>query len=178
MAASSGKLLAAGMLGLGLIAAVLSIAYRRQQTHRALELWGPEQAATVATAPVVRAIWFDPPLPPPTDATPSEVVARASRLSPNISGTQGVATARQLLVEDANFDWQSDPATEPLGWAFGLEFSDPRGPEVLVLLDPTSGLVRGAKNRKTIRLQPGAAEQLKAFLQGQFAGQGGDVPAE
>ena len=67
MAASSGKLLAAGMLGLGLAAAVLSISYRRGQTHRVLALWGPEQAATVATAPVVKALWFDPPLGQVTD---------------------------------------------------------------------------------------------------------------
>ena len=56
-----------------------------------------------------------------------------------MSGTPGIATVRRLLVEDASFDWQSDPAAEPLGWTYGLEFSDPRGPEVLVLLDPTTG---------------------------------------
>jgi len=178
MAASSGKLLAAGMLGLGLAAAALSISYRRQQTHRALALWGPEQAATVATAPVVKALWFNPPLPPFIAGLPSEVVERASGQSPNLSGTPGIGTVRQFFVEDTSFDWQSDPAAEPVGWTYGLEFSDPTGREVLVLLDPTTGLVSEAKNHKTIRLNPGPAEQLKAYLKRQFAGQGREAPAE
>jgi hypothetical protein len=178
MAVSSGKLLAAGMLGLGLVASVLSISYRRQQTHRALALWGPEQAVTVATAPVVKAVWFDPPLAQSNEAMPSEVVERAPRQSQNLSGLQGFKTVRQLLVEDSSFDWQSDSLGDPLGWTYGLEFSDPTGPEVLVLLDPTTGMVSEAKNHKTAKLQTSVARQLKTFLQQQFADQGPDVPAE
>jgi hypothetical protein len=177
MAASSGKLLAAGMLGLGLAAAALSITYRREQTQGALALWGPDQAVTIATAPVVKALQFDPPLRQ-VASTPGEIAAQASGQSPNLSGNIGIATVRQLLVEDTSFDWQSDPAAEPPGWTFGLEFSGRGGSEVVVLLDPASGLVSGAKNRKTVRLQAGAAEQLKAFFQGQFAGQGGEAAAE
>jgi len=178
MAASSGKLLAAGMLGLGLAAAVLSISYRRGQTHRALALWGPEQAATVATAPVVKALWFDPPLGQITAATTDEVVARASSNRPNVSRTPGFATVRGLLIDDSSFDWQSGPVAEPIGWTFGLEFSDPRGQEVLVLLDPASGLVSMAKEDKTARLTSGAMGQMKAFLQKEFAGQDGGSPSK
>jgi len=177
MTASSGKLLAAGMLGLGLAAAAVSISYRRQQTHRVLALWGAEQAATVATAPVVKALWFHPPLRQFAAAAPSDVAARASGQSPNLSAVPGFATVRQLLVADTSFDWQSDPAAEPLEWTFGLEFSAPTGTEVLMLLDPATGLVREAQNRKTARLAAGAAEQLKGFLQGQFTGQGEEAPA-
>ncbi len=178
MAVSSGKLLAAGMLALGLAASVLSISYRRQQTHHALALWGPEQAVTVASAPVVKALWFDPPLAESGDATPTEIVARASRQSPNLSGLQGFKTVRQLLVEDSSFDWQSALPAEPTGWTYGLEFSDPRGAEVVVLLDPTTGLLSEAKDHKTTKLRSGAAAQLKAFLEQQFADQAGDGPAE
>ncbi|HEY1784726.1 MAG TPA: hypothetical protein VGG30_04225 [Pirellulales bacterium] len=175
MAASSGKLLAAGMLGLGLVAAALSISYRREQTRRALTLWGPEQAVAIATAPVVKVLWFEPPL---ADAAVGDVAGRASRRSSNVNGTPGFATVRQLLVDDTSFDWQSESAAEPTGWTFGLEFSDPPAAEVLVLLDPTTRRVRGAKNRKTVRLNSGAAEQLKRFFEGQFAGQDKQAPAE
>ncbi|HEX4143495.1 MAG TPA: hypothetical protein VHY91_08085 [Pirellulales bacterium] len=178
MAVSSGKLLATGMLGLGLAAAVLSIAYRRGQTQRALALWGPEQAATLATAPVVKALRFDPPLQPSSVTTVGDVVGRASSQSPNLGGTPGFATVRQLLVADTSFDWQSNPAAEPAAWTLGLEFSDPTHPTVVVLLDPSTRLVRDAETHRTARLTSGAAEQLKTFLEGQFAGLGTDMPAK
>jgi hypothetical protein len=175
MKVSSGKLLATGMLALGLAASVLSITYRREKTHRALELWGPEHATAVATAPVVTAVWFDPPLEPTDDG---EVIERASGQRQNLSGVEGLGTARRLLVEDSSFDWPSDSGARPLGWTYGLEFSDPQAPKVVILLDPATGLVSEAKSRQTGRLRSEVAGQLKGFIEQQFASPQGEPPAE
>ena len=178
MSGRSGKLLAVGMLCLGLAAALLSTAYRRAQTEQALAFWGAEQAATIATAPEVTALGFDPPLDENAAKMADEIANRPGDRRARIERAEGFATVRTLLIEDGSFDWQTRFDQGPTEWPWGIAFAGGRGPTVVVLFDPVNRCVTKPHGRRWARLTASAATQLKAFLEAQFPAADGARQAE
>jgi len=113
----------AGLLLLGLAAAVTGVAYQRMQTKRCLEFYSPEVARLVTSAPRVELIRVRP------GAESRRLVADAAQ---DISDAKGLVHLRRGLVEDANFDWQRSGDGQPLSaaaWDLAFVFSDPAFPD-------------------------------------------------
>jgi hypothetical protein len=121
----------AGLVLLGLVAAVAAILFQRHQTHRCLAFYGADHARRIAAAPIVELVSLEP------GPRPAVVAARTRR---DISRAAGLVHLRRGLVEDANFLWDdgrgesgaavvrtSGPGGRlPLdAWDIALEFSEP-----------------------------------------------------
>ena len=141
-----GTWLVAGLLLLGVTAAVGAIWFQRQQTRKCLAFYGPAAARRITSAAGVELLAVQPGGGP-------RRLAVSSRL--DVSQAPGLVHLRRGLVEDANFSWserfeENDPrgdvlsgAPRPLDrWDAALVFTDRDGggqTTLVVDLDATDG---------------------------------------
>ena len=179
-----GTWLVAGLLLLGVTAAVTGVWFQRQQTRRCLEFYGPAAARRIAAAPTVELLLVQP------GATPRRL-AGLRRI--DVSKAPGLVHLRRGLVEDANFRWQSSggmqggggtagAAAEPLpldAWDVAFVFTNPGPPEtpasprdqgrttLVIDLDPSGGnlAVVGQAGRIGLgRIGPGLEKWIRSTL--------------
>ena len=198
----AGTWLVAGLLALGVAAAVTGIWFQRHQTRRCLAFYGTAAARRITTSPRVE-LW----LVGPAEATGSRRLAVLGRT--DVSQAPGLVHLRRGLVEDANFSWEwprgewprgeaaaADGAAAPLpleSWDVVLVFrgtalqSRPHAgrdgdDEVSMLafdLDPTGGAVTvvGQPGRVGLgRIGPGLAKWIGATLADANPAAAGRVP--
>jgi hypothetical protein len=130
-----GSWLVAGLLLLGLVAAITGIWFQWQQTRRCLAFYGPAAARRIAAAPAVELMLVQP------GGQAGQLVAQTQI---DVSKAAGLVHLRRGLVEDANFNWQASGATQPrlpsAAWDVALVFSEPLGRTTLVIdFDPAGG---------------------------------------
>jgi hypothetical protein len=102
-----GSWLVAGLLLLGLAAAITGIWFQWQQTRRCLAFYGPAAARRIAASPAVELMLVQP------GGQAGQLVAQ-TRI--DVSKAAGLVHLRRGLVEDANFSWQTAgarPVTAP-----------------------------------------------------------------
>jgi len=159
-----GTWLVAGLLLLGLAAAITGIWFQRHQTRRCLEFYGPAEARRIATAPTVELLLVQP------GAEPGRLAAH-SRI--DVSKAPGLVHLRRGLVEDANFNWQASgwAALERLpleSWDVALVFSEPLGRTTLVIdLDPSGGSLAAVGQPGRIglgRIGPGLEKWIRSTV--------------
>jgi hypothetical protein len=117
----------AGLLLLGVAAAVTGIWFQRHQTRRCLQFYGPSAARLITAAPTVELLRVQPGTGPGRLAVQTRI---------DVSKAPGLVHLRRGLVEDANFNWQvagpqSDAATRTRlpreCWDVALVFAEPGG---------------------------------------------------
>lgn len=163
-----GTWLVAGLLLLGLAAAVTGIWFQRHQTRRCLEFYGPTVARRIAAAPTVELLLVQP------GSGPGRLAAHARV---DVSKAPGLVHLRRGLVEDANFRWQASgvaaggnsPPRLPLeSWDVAFVFSEPLGLTTLVIdFDPSGGglAVVGQPGRVELgRIGPGLEKWVRSTL--------------
>lgn len=94
-----GTWLVAGLLLMGVAAAVTGVWFQRHQTRRCLEFYGAVAARSIAAAPRVELLTVQPGTGPGRLAVQSRI---------DVSKAPGLVHLRRGLVEDANFSWPSD----------------------------------------------------------------------
>jgi len=94
-----GTWLVAGLLLLGVAAAVTGVWFQRHQTRRCLEFYGSSAARLIAAAPTVELLLVKP------GTGPGRLAVR-TRI--DVSKAPGLVHLRRGLVEDANFGWSAD----------------------------------------------------------------------
>ena len=94
-----GTWLVAGLLLMGVAAAITGVWYQRHQTRRCLEFYGAVAARSIAAAPKVELLTVQP------GTGPGRLVVQ-SRI--DVSKAPGLVHLRRGLVEDANFIWNAD----------------------------------------------------------------------
>ena len=159
-----GTWLVAGLLLLGVAAAITGVWFQRYQTRRCLAFYGPAAARRIAAAPTVELLLVQP------GVEPGRLVAR-SRV--DVSKAPGLVHLRRGLVEDANFNWRASggaaPERLPLeSWDVAFVFSEPIGRTALVIdLDPSGGglAVVGQPGRVRLgRIGPGLEKWVRSTL--------------
>ena len=131
-----GTWLVAGLLLLGLAAAVTGVLFQRHQTRRCLAFYGPAAARRIAAAPTVELLLVQ------LGSGPGRLAAQ-TRI--DVSKAPGLVHLRRGLVEDANFNWQGTGGAVlerlPLeSWDVALVFREPLGSTTLVIdFDPSGG---------------------------------------
>lgn len=122
--ANRGKLVILFIFGLSAVMGGYAWWHHFTQGRRCLELWGGEAGELIRYAPVVEAIK----LGDPSEEAAVAVQISGSRVpvgrSVDISNTPGLVHARQALIEDASFRWDSNIPTTPVEWTYGLRFVD------------------------------------------------------
>jgi hypothetical protein len=123
----------------GLAAASLAVWYQHRQTRRALDLWGAAAAQRIERAPVVELLELNNESREVGDTTGGMLPAETAI---EISSAPGLLHFRRALLQDANFDWdsQATPVVSDSNWDYAVVFSDDEG-SVLVLFDLDQGLV-------------------------------------
>lgn len=170
---SRGTWLVAGLLLLGLAAAITGIWFQWQQTRRCLEFYGPAAARRIAAAPTVELLLV-------RAGTGASRLAAHTRI--DVSKAPGLVHLRRGLVEDANFNWQGTDARDRGGeaggaaaarlpsaaWDVALVFSEPLGSTTLVIdFDSAGGAlaVVGQPGRIGLgRIGPGLEKWIRSTL--------------
>jgi hypothetical protein len=93
-----GTWLVAGLLLMGVAAAITGIWFQRHQTRRCLEFYGASASRRITSAPRVELLTVQP------GSGPGRLVFQ-SRI--DVSKAPGLVHLRRGLVEDANFSWQT-----------------------------------------------------------------------
>ncbi len=168
-----GTWLVAGLLLLGLAAAITGVWFQRHQTRRCLEFYGPAAARRIAAAPTVELLLVQP------GPGPGRLVAQ-TRI--DVSKAPGLVHLRRGLVEDANFSWQGTDARAsggaaggavlerlpPDAWNVAIVFSEPLGSTTLVIdFDPSGGALAmvGQPGRIGLgRIGPGLEKWIRSTL--------------
>lgn len=159
-----GTWLVAGLLLLGVAAAITGVWFQRHQTRRCLEFYGPAEARRITSAPAVELLLVQP-------GTGPGRLAAQTRI--DVSKAPGLVHLRRGLVEDANFNWQAGggavPERLPLeSWDVALVFSEPIGSTTLVIdFDPSGGAlaVVGQPGRVGLgRIGPGLEKWIRSTL--------------
>ena len=168
-----GTWLVAGLLLLGLAAAIAGIWFQRHQTRRCLEFYGPAAARRIAAAPTVELLLVQP------GQGPGQLGAQ-TRI--DISKAPGLVHLRRGLVEDANFSWQGTDARASGGgaggamperlplesWDVAFVFSEPLGRTTLVIdLDPAGGSLAAVGQPGRIglgRIRPGLEKWIRSTV--------------
>jgi len=131
-----GTWLVAGLLLLGVAAAITGVWFQRHQTRRCLAFYGAAAARRIAAAPTVELLLVQP-------GAGAGRLAIRSRI--DVSKAPGLVHLRRGLVEDANFNWQASGGAVlerlPLdAWDVAFVFREPIGSTTLVIdLDPSGG---------------------------------------
>jgi len=130
-AAGPGRLLAAGIVLLGVALAVFAVWFQWRQTRRCLDFYGVDAARRIQSAARVE-LWEI------QGATALDRLEPASRRDVTLAG--GLVHLRRGLVEDANFDWgamtssAADAGEErragPRTWDVAIAFLDHDAPRV------------------------------------------------
>jgi hypothetical protein len=167
-AALRGSWLVAGLVLLGLAAAITGVWFQRHQTRRCLAFYGPESARRITSAPTVELLLVQP------GSGPGRLAAR-ERI--DISTAPGLVHLRRGMVEDANFGWPVDgegaeggPPPRPLAaWDAAIVFSEPAGGSTTLLIDfdPAGGglAVVGQPGRIGLgRIGPGLEKWIRSTL--------------
>jgi len=159
-----GSWLVAGLLLLGLTAAITGIWFQWQQTRRCLAFYGPAAARRIAASPAVELMLVQP------GGQPGQLVAQ-KRI--DVSKAAGLVHLRRGLVEDANFNWQAGGGLVPErlpseSWDVALVFSEPLGSTTLGIdFDPAGGslAVVGQPGRIGLgRIGPGLEKWIRSTL--------------
>ena len=159
-----GTWLVAGLLLLGLAAAITGIWFQRHQTRRCLEFYGPAAARRIAAAPMVELLLVQP------GQGPGQLGAQ-TRI--DISKAPGLVHLRRGLVEDANFSWQASsgavPERLPLeSWDVAFVFTEPLGRTTLVIdLDQSGGTLAAVGQPGRIglgRIRPGLEKWIRSTV--------------
>ncbi|MEX2113919.1 MAG: hypothetical protein WD845_12085 [Pirellulales bacterium] len=175
-----GKLVIIAIVGVGLLAASLSVLYHRQSGRQVLELWGTETALLVARAQEVRVLELrsaDAAAPLDGD-TPIQRLGIGGRFylvakAKDAAEARGLSNIRRAMVLDASYDWNAAGETNVPTWQYAMEFSE-AGHHAMVLFDFESRRVGSTVNGQTAPLQPVAAADWRVF----FAEQLDEVPAK
>ncbi len=175
-----GKLVIIAIVGVGLLAASLSVLYHRQSGRRVLELWGTETALLVARAPQVRVLELRPAdaeeEPAPLDGNaPIQRLGIGGRFyviadSKDAAEARGLSNIRRAMVLDASYDWKAAGETAAPNWQYAMEFAE-EGHRAMVLFDFESRRVGSTVNERTAALQPVAASDWRVFFAEQWDGQ-------
>ena len=123
-----GKKVIVGIVGLALLAAAFSLAWRYRQTRTALEFWGPEAADLIARSSQVEA-WSLERIRCDQAETPEGVVQAGDECyrilrSVDITDTPGFSHARHALTVNSSFNWNLDAVDCKPTWSHALAFSD------------------------------------------------------
>ena len=159
-----GTWLVAGLLLLGLAAAITGVWFQRHQTRRCLEFYGPVAARRIAAAPTVELLLLQP-------GTGPGRLAAQTRI--DVSKAPGLVHLRRGLVEDANFSWRASDGAVPErlpseSWDVALVFREPLGSTTLAIdFDPLGGAlaVVGQPGRIGLgRIGPGLEKWIRSTV--------------
>lgn len=142
-----GAILVIALAAAGLAAASVAVWYQHRQTRRALDLWGAAAAQRIERAALVELVEL-------LNGTRADGATGGgmwnAKSAIDISRVRGLLHFRRSLLQDANYDWDSEkiPILSNSDWDYAVRFSDDDGREI-VLFDLDHGIVanRGRPER-------------------------------
>ncbi len=157
-----GKYAVVAMLTVGLVFASFGWWWNLQRSKRTLEFWGPEAAQIIRQGPKVTALRL-------TDDATSSIVLDVTKL-PNslvseqkeISTVPGLLHARNSLLDDASFAWETPPPNEPR-WTHALQFENAQQLRVTILFDLEQSCLRFVESPSDRNVLPFVPKSKQAW---------------
>ena len=161
---SRGNYAVAGMLALGLAMASFAWWWNLGRGSQCVQFWGPQAAKSIRVTPYV--VVYE--LAPRASAEPAAETLKFGSESlailrqKEITGLRGLIHARNSLLEDASFRWESPPPATP-HWQYALQWTAGRD-SVTVLFALDAPCVAQAETQKTVVLTDFAAQAWRKVL--------------
>jgi hypothetical protein len=157
-----GKLVILFMLSLGAAMTAVAVWYNHERTHRAIQLWGSENANRISQATNTEVVrWSPPRRETPTDFDNPRV----------INDARGLINVRRSLTEDISYEWDHTATDREPAWEFGVQFREPQGKTTRLLYAPNCRLVKLQETGATAAAKPEFAKVLDEFFAEQFTHQ-------
>lgn len=162
-----GKLLILIMLTAGLTAGIVAWWHQYQQGVRVLELWDAEMAFQIRMAPECQLMRLSQP-----GIESNEQISIAGELwgvgdQVDIGKARGIVHARQALISDASYKWDTVPPAQPV-WTEAIRFGS--GPlQQTFAFDLKQGVIRNVEHGNQANLAPHVTAGLRTFLDEQWA---------
>lgn len=167
----SGKTLILGVLVLALAMAAAAWWFRYSQTHRAVELWGPQAAVLIRDAPRVTLR---------SDAASKDAEGAAETdVARDISQAKGLTHLRNALLEDNSYDWTAKGPADT-NWSQSLVFERSEGaePRIVILFSPDFKWAANGSASDPAKSAVATSGEFAAGLAKFFAEQDAAAPAE
>jgi hypothetical protein len=163
---NSGKLAIATILAAAAAAAGVAWWYQFQQGRRALAYWVADGAFLIRRASKVELMGLGDVSPSGEDDRET-VFGRTVISRRNLARARGLVHARQALITDASFDWDSS-AVDP-SWEYAMRFAD-EGRETIIAFDLASGAARAVDQPAPLKLGPTLQLGVREFFTEQTTG--------
>lgn len=148
----SGKIVILTILGLALLATGYAWWYQRQRGQQILDFWGAETAFAIRHAKEIELIRLD--------AGDDEAIS--------LGEARGLIHARQALIVDASYDWESVANDVTPKWQYALRFSDEeKQTESSLWFDLDQELAGNQSGDHCVKIH--IAEGLRKFFEEQVA---------
>jgi len=169
------KMLVLGIVLLAVMAGMGAWYHQYFRGDQSLAYWGADFTTVIRHATKVELLLVEPANESgqSSDLLSLEIADAAYLISEqiDITKTRGLTHARQALVEDASFDWESGPSNQQLRWQYVLRFTL-EGRQTAVALDLESGFACLTHRNNPISLGPKMLAGMKYFLSEQLDKQG------
>jgi hypothetical protein len=168
-----GAILVIALAATGLVAASIAVWYQHRQTRQALDLWGAATAQRIERAAGVELVALNAGKGANSSVKDGRFDAEAAI---DISHAPGVLHFRRSLLQDANFDWdsQNEAAVSESDWEYAVRFSDDEG-SAIVLFDLDRGVVANrAAPQRVARITEKMSQGLGRFFSESLDAKGAD----
>ena len=154
--AGAGQRTVLAIMAVAVLAAGFAWWWNFNRGRRSLELYGPEAATLIRTAPKV------------------EILRSAPDAAIDISKAPGLLNARTSLLSDASYDWSTTqpPQQSPL---FSVRFSR-GGKSVVVTFDFENQTINNSATEQTVTMNPKTADGWRKYLARIVEGQKAQSP--
>ncbi len=167
---SSGKLLIAALLALGVAAGVGSWTYYARLQRRPIDFWGSETVRLIARAPQAESLRLEAVATASAESTGERLVVGTksfvSRDERDVMRSPGFSNIRAALLNSTSFGDTIELVRVPPTWRYALKFSD--GSSTATLVFSEDGKWTAASGGElAISLEPAALE-FASFFREQF----------
>ncbi len=154
---NTGKIVTIGILGIAVVMASVAWWNNWNKGHRALSYWGSENAYQIRLAKHVTLYQLSDATTASDDQGQLDIGAQLAAIQSerDISQARGLVHARQALIQDSSYNWQSEPAANPR-WQYAIRFGEGDSAS-MVLFDLRQATVShaGATRPLSMNLGPG-----------------------
>jgi hypothetical protein len=150
------------MLALGLAAATFSWWHQYRQGQRVLRLWGAAASERIRMATDCELFWLGPDNGFPPDALRINERSWAILTKRPLQGRPGFLHARQALIQDASYRWNTTPDPALGRWTHAIAFNDPPH-RTCIAFDLGRGIAIDIESGRAADIRPIAAGLRRFF---------------
>lgn len=164
---NTGKVLIVAILSVGVAAALFAWQHQYRRGARVMKLWGADNTYRIRMAPECELLKLTQPSANATDSLRIDNQDWQIVQRKEISQARGLVHARQALIQDANYQW--DSPDRPARWSVAVIFRDPDKSDqtTMLAIDLDGGAICDVQSRRRANVSP-IVHGLRVFFDEQW----------